>query len=538
MNFESSIPPNIQQVLSPDFALKSPSLNFSDYTKKTPIKPIPILEEQMHLLEKIKKINSCINIFFQNSQENLPAYSKTIQDLNNRIDAELNKRSALSAEKDAMVRDLCNKLYDCKCKHCQILASNQALNTKIEATVKINNELVAQKQIMLNEKAHHEEILNKLEEENKIVSAELNECNEKAEVHQFIIESYSSALDNYQRKRLEAYMEIKKLNNYLQELKGNIRVFCRIRPKLPTDKNETAKIDITERTITIYKGEKPSKFGFDRVFGPNDTIDEVFEEISQLVQSALDGYKVCIFAYGQTGSGKTYTMEGPSEEIKNSNSTKGVIQKSVELMFTVAEKHKQIGWEYKFYANTIEIYNEQVRDLQNGCKVISTNSTAAINPTAIEISSYEDLIPILSRARKERAIAETECNINSSRSHFLFQLNIYGKKGDDTNEGVLNLIDLAGSERLKASKAEGDRLEETKAINKSLSSLGDVIHALVKKDKHIPYRNSRLTLILKHCLGGDGKTLMFVNISPFTCNFKETVNSLVFAQKVNACTLN
>ncbi|OMJ66148.1 hypothetical protein SteCoe_37119 [Stentor coeruleus] len=536
MNTESSVPLDIQQAFCPDTILKSPSLNFLENNKKASIKPIKMIEEQLYFLEKLKTLNSCVNDLLQKSQKKFKAKSEQLQD-SKRVNLEINKRNALSAERDAMVKDLCDKLCDYKCKNSQIIASNQALNAKIEATIKINNELLAQKQIMLNEKAHKEDTLNKLEEENNITIIKLEDCNEKTEIHKTIIESHTSALNAYQKKRVEAYTEIKKLNNYLQELKGNIRVFCRIRPKLPADKNDIAKIDISERTITVYKGVKPSKFSFDRVFGPNDTIYEIFEEISQLVQNALDGYKVCIFAYGQTGSGKTYTMEGPSEEIKDRNST-GLIQKSVELMFTTTEKLKQIGWEYKFYASTIEIYNEQVRDLQNNRNVISTNSTAAINPTKIEISSYKDLIPILSKARKERAIAETECNINSSRSHFIFQLNIYGEKGDDMNEGILNLIDLAGSERIKVSKVEGDRLEEAKAINKSLSSLGDVIHALVKKDKHIPFRNSRLTLVLKHCLGGDGKTLMFVNISPFACNFKETVNSLVFAQKVNSCILN
>jgi len=353
-----------------------------------------------------------------------------------------------------------------------------------------------------------------------------------------IKEEYTKQLQTYNDSRLQLYSELKKLNNKLQSLKGNIRVFCKVRPVLAS--KPVADLNIEDVLITLNKPEIPLTFSFDRVFGSNSTQDQVFEEVSQLIQSALDGYKVCIFAYGQTGSGKTYTMEGPrgAQNLSEEDCTeKGLVQRSVEQLFVSSEKHKQLGWNFRFFASFLEIYNEEVRDLLEESKKLKGFDTS-LNRREVEVHSYADLSPLLDLARAQRKEAQTMCNTYSSRSHSLFQLRILGEKSQETIEGVLNMIDLAGSERLKKSQASGERLEETKSINKSLSALGDVIQALLQREKHIPYRNSKLTYLLKHCLGGEGKTLMFVNISPLEEDLNETLCSLRFAQKVNSCTIS
>ncbi|GJD11846.1 Kinesin-2 [Galdieria sulphuraria] len=284
-------------------------------------------------------------------------------------------------------------------------------------------------------------------------------------------------------------------------------------------------------------------FSFDRIFGPESTQEDIFEEISQLVQSALDGYRVCIFAYGQTGSGKTYTMLGGENEGES-----GIIPKSMRKIFSAAEYLHEQNWEFHLKASFLEIYNETIRDLLADHTISKernydikidrlTGATYVVGLTVEDISTPYQLEKLLKKSVANRSTAATRCNERSSRSHSVFRLYISGRNNETGEErmGLLNLIDLAGSERLNSSGSTGDRLRETQHINKSLSALGDVISSLSNKEKHIPYRNSKLTYLLQDSLGGDSKTLMFVNVSPTCESFQETLCSLRFAQKVNSC---
>ena len=166
-----------------------------------------------------------------------------------------------------------------------------------------------------------------------------------------------------------------------------------------------------------------------------------------------------------------------------------------------------------------------------------SSEVAVSNMTCSKVTAQEQVHELLLKASENRAVAATNCNERSSRSHSIFRLKITGHNThtDDRCCGELNLIDLAGSERLKESGSQGARLKETQSINKSLANLGNVIMALANKDQHIPYRNSKLTHLLQHALGGNSKTLMFVNVSPKEECFNETLNSLRFATKVNNC---
>lgn len=394
-----------------------------------------------------------------------------------------------------------------------------------------------------------------------------------------LLESREQTIRELEEQAREDERVRRELHNMVQELKGNIRVFCRIRPLLPEERQPTTEnlfqpvARSCGRGLEVYapvdakKGrprndrppfaaesapasganERPKwVFQFDRVFDALSTQKQVFEEISQLVQSALDGYKVCIFAYGQTGSGKTFTMIGDHQN-------PGMIPLSVRQIFAHAAKLSEQGYVFSFEACFLEIYNEHIRDLLAKESVATGDSTEP-NKFAIKVdratgSTYvsdvrmvrvhepADVERLLTISARNRMTASTQMNERSSRSHSVFRLYIRGENREMQQKihGLLNLIDLAGSERLARSGSEGERLRETQHINKSLSALGDVIAALANKEKHVPFRNSKLTYLLQDSLGGDSKTLMFVNISPTLNSFPESLCSLRFAAKVNAC---
>lgn len=307
----------------------------------------------------------------------------------------------------------------------------------------------------------------------------------------------------------------RKLHNQVQELKGNIRVFCRVRPPLEIDESEqSARISIPDeetdsKEIEVLGPDERSSLGtittktypfsFDRVFGPTSQNQHVFEEISQLIQSALDGYNVCIFCYGQTGSGKTYTM----------SSEDGMIPRAVHQIYNTAQSLEERGWRYTMEGQFVEVYNENLNDLLGKAEDFDKKKhdirhdmkeckTTITDVTSVALDSPEKVESILRKAANNRSVAATKANERSSRSHSVFILMLKGENSitGERSEGTLNLVDLAGSERLAQSKATGDRLKETQNINKSLSSLGDVIGALGngKEGAHVPYRNSKVSV--------------------------------------------
>ncbi|XP_057438063.1 kinesin-like protein KIN-14L isoform X2 [Lotus japonicus] len=341
--------------------------------------------------------------------------------------------------------------------------------------------------------------------------------------------------------------ENRKLYNLVQDLKGNIRVYCRIRPASRAEtKNiidfigEDGSLFILDPSKTLKDGRK--LFQFNRVFGPTAGQGEVFKDTQPLIRSVMDGFNVCIFAYGQTGSGKTYTMSGPSG---GTYKDMGINYLALNDLFQMSNERKDII-AYDIFVQMVEIYNEQVRDLlgedktDNKLEIRSCNDDGMSLPDATlrPVKSTNDVITLMRLGEVNRAVSSTALNNRSSRSHSVLTVHVHGKDTSGSSiRSCLHLVDLAGSERVDKSEVTGERLKEAQFINKSLSCLGDVITALAQKNSHIPYRNSKLTLLLQDSLGGHAKTLMFAHVSPEADSFGETMSTLKFAQRVSTVEL-
>ncbi|KAL3674980.1 hypothetical protein V7S43_000905 [Phytophthora oleae] len=310
------------------------------------------------------------------------------------------------------------------------------------------------------------------------------------------------------------------MHNTIQELRGNVRVFARTRPFLPSDHcdpNATTPViscDFDGESLKLLRpGKKPSDpdafaFTFDKVFAPSAGQDAVFEQVSEFVQSSLDGYHVCLFSYGQTGSGKTHTMQG-----SGNGQMRGIIPRAIEMILQECETLKQQGWNYVTKVSFLEIYNETLKDLlsmkNNADEKLSIKKDArggvyVPGLTMADVTAMDQVEVLMERASRARSVACTDMNAQSSRSHSVFTLHLQGVNDKDgvMLNGQLNLVDLAGSERASRSNVSGDRLKETQAINKSLSCLADVFNAIGNKASHVSllYSSLRYPSLSLHAL--------------------------------------
>lgn len=291
--------------------------------------------------------------------------------------------------------------------------------------------------------------------------------------------------------------------------------------------------------MPMGKRVKDQTFCFDRVFDENTTQGDVYEATTKnLLDSVLDGYNATVFAYGATGCGKTHTITGTVQQ-------PGVIFLTMQELFEriserTEEKVTEVSLSY------LEIYNETIRDLlvPGGSKaglMLREDANQAVSVAGLSShhpQNVEEVMDMIMRGNEYRTMSPTEANATSSRSHAVLQINVSQKdRNADVNEphtmATLSIIDLAGSERASATKNRGERLIEGANINKSLLALGSCINALcdTRKGNHVPYRNSKLTRLLKFSLGGNCKTVMIVCVSPSSQHFDETQNTLRYANR-------
>lgn len=322
---------------------------------------------------------------------------------------------------------------------------------------------------------------------------------------------------------------------------GNtIKVVARFRPqnKIEVAAGSEPIVEFgSDDTCTITSREASGAFTFDRIFPPNTAQHEVFDySIRSTVDDVLAGYNGTVFAYGQTGSGKTYTMMG-ADNLDDDN--KGIIPRIVDQIFeNIARSDTSI--EFMVRVSYMEIYMEKIRDLlqpQHDNLPIHEDKQRGVYVKGLNdfyVQSAGEVYQILDRGGQARAVAATNMNQESSRSHSIFVIEVMQKnvESGSARSGRLFLVDLAGSEKVGKTGASGQTLEEAKKINKSLSALGMVINSLSDgKSSHIPYRDSKLTRILQESLGGNSRTTLIVNCSPSSYNDAETVSTLRFGER-------
>nr|CAD7258690.1 unnamed protein product [Timema shepardi] len=328
----------------------------------------------------------------------------------------------------------------------------------------------------------------------------------------------------------------------------NIRVVVRIRPlsekEIRSRFKNIIRIDhpnhISILNLTHNGDERPKTFAFDAVLGEASSQEDVYECFGRpVVEKVLEGYNGTIFAYGQTGSGKTYTMEG----VQENKDEWGIVPNAIHHIFLAIDQatDRDVSISFSVRVSYVEVYNENIHDL------LSEDHTASLSIredplhgvfvkrlTGFVVASSSDLYNVTTLGNRNRATGSTKMNEKSSRSHAVLmvtiQQNVSGKLM--TRVGSLHLVDLAGSERQSKTGTSGVRLKEASKINQSLSTLGKVIAALVDaKSTHVPYRESKLTLLLKNSLGGNSVTTMVANVAPSDYNYDETLCTLRYADR-------
>ncbi|XP_064874444.1 kinesin-like protein KIF3A isoform X3 [Oncorhynchus nerka] len=332
------------------------------------------------------------------------------------------------------------------------------------------------------------------------------------------------------------------------EVMDNVKVVVRCRPLNQKERSmghkQAVSVDENRGTITVNKlettHEPPKTFTFDTVFGPDSKQLDVYNLTARpIIDSVLEGYNGTIFAYGQTGTGKTFTMEG----VRAVPELRGIIPNSFAHVFGHIAKAEG-DTRFLVRVSYLEIYNEEVRDLlgKDQMQRLEVKERPDVGVYIKDLSGYvvnnaDDMDRIMTMGHKNRSVGSTNMNEHSSRSHAIFTITIEcSEKGVDGDQhvrmGKLHLVDLAGSERQGKTGATGQRLKEATKINLSLSTLGNVISALVDgKSTHVPYRNSKLTRLLQDSLGGNSKTMMCANIGPADYNYDETISTLRYANR-------
>jgi kinesin family protein 15 len=338
---------------------------------------------------------------------------------------------------------------------------------------------------------------------------------------------------------------------------STVNVVVRVRPLCARERTLASPrcADVTgATTLSLDSAPEAKQYTFDAVAGEESTQESLFRAVGRpAAEACVQGYNGAVFVYGQTGSGKTYTMHGGGGGGGGADDeeTRGLVPRTLEYVFALAERQARLdGGAFLVRVSFLEIYNEQIRDLLDDAgaplnlREDIKRGVYAEGLRCEQVGSPAEALERLRVGTRNRTVGETTMNRESSRSHSVFTIEVETRTAAGTDgvvkvrRGRLHLVDLAGSERQKSTNATGSRLKEASSINKSLSALGNVIMSLADisagKSRHVPFRDSRLTFLLKDSLGGNAKTTVIANISPASVNFGETLSTLQFAQRAKS----
>lgn len=329
---------------------------------------------------------------------------------------------------------------------------------------------------------------------------------------------------------------------------GRVRVALRVRPQVELEIKEGHAVctEVEPETGKLFLRRNQwdeDIYQFDTVFGETSSQIRVYEAIAApIVEGVLKGYNGTVMAYGQTGTGKTYTL-GSLGEGDDGYAQRGIMVRAVDDIFDKTAEDTEA--EYRIHASYLQLYMETVQDLWD-----PTNADIQIQedrqsgevllepkPMSVELTDRNHIVQMLQLGEKNRTVANHRLNAHSSRSHAVLMLTVSKhttQNGAPTvQRGKLLLVDLAGSERQKSTQSVGQTLEEAKCINLSLTCLGKCINSLVDQSQqgHIPYRESKLTRLLKDSFGGSARTSLVVNVGPSVQYFSETLNTTKFGQR-------
>ncbi|KAK3233589.1 hypothetical protein CYMTET_56128 [Cymbomonas tetramitiformis] len=334
----------------------------------------------------------------------------------------------------------------------------------------------------------------------------------------------------------------------------SVKVLLRVRPMsaFETSLGRVESLDCQAKSVAVGSGQRV--FHFDAVHGPPATQEEVYSSMSDVIDGFLSGYNSTLFAYGQTGSGKTHTMGTSVQGLGGDGMAAGMLPRFLDSMFEHVEQHCR---EWSAHLSFVELHHEDLFDLLSEpgsiqmplCLRDSVGGKVVIQGVEEEmVQSKQDVLAALERGCALRATAATCMNLHSSRSHALaiVTLNqlLAGEDPEDPEQqrritSKFSFVDLAGSERVKKTMAEGARFKEGVSINQGLLALGKVISALADLEKksggrgHVPYRDSKLTRLLRDSLGGNSRTVMIACVSPADNDIEETLSTLRYAARAS-----